>query len=56
VGVVVGWQMDQAQIAAGAVDQGADRGLATPADDQVAFPVSDPQPDLYLQADPPQTI
>src|SRR5215470_4271786 len=35
--VVAGWQVDQALVAAGAVDQGADRRPAAPADDQVAL-------------------
>jgi hypothetical protein len=34
----------QAHVTAGAVCQGADRGLVHPADDQVAFPVPDPLP------------
>jgi hypothetical protein len=41
-GVVAGGQVDQAQVAAGPVGQGADRGSAGPADDEVSFPVADP--------------
>jgi hypothetical protein len=47
LGVVASRQVDQAHISAGAVDHGADRGLAGPADDQV-FLVTDPQPQLSI--------
>jgi hypothetical protein len=35
---MAGRQVHQAQVSAGAVDQGADRRPVLPADDQVAFP------------------
>ena len=41
-------QVDQPQIPAGTVDQGADCGPAEPADDQIAFPVADAQAQVSI--------